>query len=228
MDSQLDYVGLIRTRRSARSYEHHPLTDADRKDIASAIASAVPLDAAIPLDWKLADRSIMGSSALLYAECGATESELVEYGYRGQQIVLALLARDWGTCWYGLYRLPGSPCSITVGRPATPGLRSALVGAVSRGHTRKSVEQLFPKGIPGDSPPRLLTVLESARLAPSAMNRQAWSFEVLSDTEIAVQGDTGRFPDLGICLANAMASARQLAGASIVKRLGPGRYSVSW
>jgi len=228
MEKELHYIDLIRRRHSTRSYGPHPLTDADREDIGKAIASAVPLTPTSLLDWKLAERSVMGCSAVLYAECGSSADELTEYGYQGQQIVLALLAREWGTCWYAQMRMPSSPCSITVGRPATPGLRSAVVGALSRGHTRKTVEQLVPEGIPTDSSPLVRTVAESARLAPSAMNRQVWSFEVISDTQIIIKGDTGRFPDLGICLANAMVTARQLAGAATVTRLDISKYSVSW
>ena len=228
MEAQINYVSLVRDRHSTRSYEPHPLTDPDRADIAQAIASAVPINTVKCLEWRLADKSIMGCSAVLYAECGSSADELIEYGYQGQQIVLALLAREWGTCWYAQMRMPGSPCSITVGRPATPGLRSAVVGALSRGHTRKTVEQLVPEGIPTDSSPLVRTVVESARLAPSAMNRQSWSFEVTSHTQIVIKGDVGRFPDLGICLANAMVTARQLAGAATVTRLDTGEYSVSW
>jgi len=228
MEKELHYIDLIRRRHSTRSYEPHPLTDADREDIGKAIASAVPLAPTSLLDWKLAERPVMGCSAILYAECESSADELTEYGYQGQQIVLALLAREWGTCWYAQMRMPGSPCSITVGRPATPGLRSAVVGALSRGHTRKTLEELVPEGIPTDSSPLVHTVVESARLAPSAMNRQVWTFTVKSDTQIVVKGDAGRFPDLGICLANAMVTARQLAGAATVTRLDIGKYSVSW
>lgn len=228
MKKELNYIDLIRTRHSTRDYEQHTLTDADRAQILEAVVSAVPLSSIVRLEWKIADRSPMGCSGLVYAECGSSADELIEYGYQGQQIVLALLAREWGTCWYAQMRMPGSPCSITVGRPATPGLRSAVVGALSRGHTRKTVEQLVPEGIPTDSSPLVRTVLESARLAPSAMNRQSWSFEVTSHTQIVIKGDAGRFPDLGICLANAMVTARQLAGAATVTRLDTGEYSVSW
>jgi hypothetical protein len=188
----------------------------------------VPITPTGLLDWKLAEKPVMGCSAVLYAECESSADELTEYGYQGQQIVLVLLAREWGTCWYAQMRMPGSPCSITVGRPATPGLRSAVVGALARGHTRKTVEQLVPEGIPTDSSPLVRTIVESARLAPSAMNRQGWSFEVMSDRQIAIKGDAARFPDLGICLANAMVTARQLTGAATVTRLHIGKYSVSW
>ena len=228
MQKELDYIDLIRTRHSIRDYEQHTLTEADRTQIMEAVASTVPLDSTVRLRWKIADRSPMGCSGLVYAECGTSTDELVEYGYQGQQIVLALLARDWGTCWYGQVRLPSSPCSITVGRPATSGLRSAVTEALSRGRTRKTIEQLVPNGIPEDSPALLRTVLESARLAPSAMNRQSWSFRVDSACQILVQGNTGRFPDLGICLANAMVTARQLAGKATVSRLNEGKYSIAW
>jgi len=226
--SEMNYIDLIRTRRSTRNYKDHPLTDADRANVQEAIDSALPLAMKNLLEWRIADRSVMGCSGILYALSGTSPDELVEYGYQGQQIVLALLARDWGTCWYGLFRLPGSPCSIAFGRPAAPGLRTALITAFSRGHARRTFEQVVPSGIPDGSSPLIRTVLESARLAPSAMNRQPWSFSVASDRQVILHGDAGRFPDLGICLANAMVTARQLAGSATVARLDAGEYSVSW
>jgi len=226
--AQLNYVSLVRNRHSTRSYEPHPLAQVDREGIAQAIALAVPLATVNLLNWQLTDKSIMGCSAVLYAESGTSPDELVEYGYQGEQIVLALLASGWGTCWYYQFRMPGSPCSITVGRPATPGLRSAVMGALARGETRKPLERLVTSGIPNDSSPLVRTVLGSARLAPSAMNHQPWTFEVISNTEILLKGDTSRYPDLGICLANAMVTARQLTGKATVSRLDEGKYSVAW
>jgi len=228
MEKELNYIDLIRTRHSTRNYEQHTLTDADRTQIMKAVTSAVPLSSTVRLEWKIADRSPMGCSGLVYAECGTSDEELAEYGYQGEQIILALLANGWGTCWYAMVRMPGSTCSITVGRPSAPGVRSVVMSALSRGHIRKSLEQLVTGGIPEHSSPLVRTVLESARLAPSAMNHQPWNFEVTSDTQIVIKGDTGRFPDIGICLANAMVTARQLAGKATVSRLDEGKYSVAW
>ena len=231
MEKELNYIDLIRTRHSTRDYEQHALTDADRAQVMEAVASAVPLSSTIHLEWKIADRSPMGCSGLVYSECDMSDEELVEYGYQGEQIILALLADGWGTCWYAMVRMPGSPCSITVGRPAAPGVRSVVMSALarlSREHIRKSLEQLVKDGIPEHSSPLVRTVLESARLAPSAVNRQPWNFEVTSDTQIVIKGTVGRFPDIGICLANAMVTARQLAGKATVSRLDEGKYSVAW
>jgi len=228
MEKELNYIDLIRTRHSTRDYEQHTLTDADRAQIMKAVTSAVPLSSTVRLEWKIADRSPMGCSGLVYAECGTSDEELAEYGYQGEQIILALLADGWGTCWYAMVRMPGSPCSITIGRPAAPGVRSVVMGTLSRGHMRKSLEQLVTGGIPEHSSPLVRTVLESARLAPSAMNHQPWNFEVTSDTQIVIKGNASRFPDIGICLANAMVTARQLAGAATVTRLDTGAYSIAW
>lgn len=229
MAEALNYINLIRDRHSVRNYEQHPLSAEERQEIDRAIATAVPLQRPELLTWKLADRSPMGCSAVLYAESGSSGDELVEYGYEGEQIVLALLAAHWGTCWYYQMRLPGSPCSITVGRAAgSKGARDVLLGMVARGGTRKPLEALVPAGIPEGSAPQVWTVLSSARLAPSAMNWQPWKFEVVSDSRVIISGDTGRFPDLGICLAHAMLTARQLAGKATVTKLEQGRYSVSW
>ncbi|MCX6062783.1 MAG: hypothetical protein NTV26_01110 [Caldiserica bacterium] len=228
MQKDLNFINLIRDRHSIRNYTQYTLTDSDRAQILETVSGAVPLDDGIHLDWKIADAAPMGGSGLLYAECGTSDEELVEYGYRGEQSVLGLTAEGWGTCWYGMAHMPGSPCSIVFGKPGTPGVRSAVLGALSRGHTRKSLEQLVTGGIPADSSPLVRTIVESARLAPSAINRQSWSFEVVSDAQIVIKGDTARFPDLGICLANAMVTARQLAGKATVSRLSEGTYSIAW
>jgi hypothetical protein len=228
VEKDLNFISLIRDRHSTRNYARYTLTDTDRAQILETVAGAVPLDSGIHLDWKIVDSAPMGGSGLLYAECGTSDKELVEYGYRGEQSVLSLLAEGWGTCWYGMAHMPGSPCSVVLGKPGTSGVRSAVLGVLSRGHTRKSLEQLMTGGIPVDSSPLIRTVVESARLAPSAMNRQTWTFEVTSDTRIVIRGSIGRFPDLGICVANAMVTARQLAGAATVTRLGSGEYSISW
>lgn len=228
MEKDLNFINLIRDRHSIRNYARYTLTDIDKAHIIETVAGAVPLDSSIHLDWKIADAAPMGGSGLLYAECGTSGEELVEYGYRGEQSVLRFTAEGWGTCWYGMAHMPGSPCSIVFGKPGTPGVRTAVLGVLSRGHTRKSLEQLVTGGIPADSSPLVRTVVESARLAPSAMNRQTWTFEVASDTRVVIRGGIGRFPDLGICLANAMVTARQLAGAATVIRLDSGEYSVSW
>ncbi|HWQ21231.1 MAG TPA: nitroreductase family protein [Clostridia bacterium] len=228
MEKGLNFISLIRDRHSIRNYSQYALTDADRTQILETVAGAVPLDSGIHLDWRIGDDAPMGASGLLYAECGTSAEELVEYGYRGEQAVLGLTAEGWGTCWYGMAHMPGSPCSILLGKPGTPGVRTAVLGVLSRGHTRKSLEQLVTSGISAESSPLVRTVLESARLAPSAMNRQTWTFEVASDTRVVIKGGIGRFPDLGICLANAMVTARQLAGSATVTRLDSGEYGVSW
>ncbi len=229
MTTQLNYINLIRDRHSTRRYVQHPLTIIDQRQIQEAIATAVPLQGTRLLEWKLAERSPMGCSTVLFAESGMSADELVEYGYQGQQIVLTLFAQDWGTCWYGSLRLPGSPCSIAIGKTADgKGLRSTFMSAIVRGNVRKPMEQLIPEGIPENSAPQVRTVLASARLAPSARNRQPWTFEVVSNSSIIIHGDTDHFLDLGICLANAMVTARQLAGTTTVTRLKPDEYSVSW
>ncbi|MEN6550423.1 MAG: nitroreductase family protein [Candidatus Cryosericum sp.] len=226
--SRMNYISLIRERHSVRAYEPHALTERDREEVAGAIASAVPLQSGRLLHWALAERSVMGCSALLYAQCDPSEEQLSEYGYQGEQIVLALLANGWGTCWYASVRLPGSPCSIAVGRPSRQGPRAAITAMMARGYTRKPLEKLMTNPIPEDCSPMVLTVLNSARLAPSAVNRQPWTFQVVSGSEVVISTDNERFLDLGICAAHAMVTARQLAGEVTIRRLSAGHLSVSW
>ena len=76
------------------------------------------------------------------------------------------------------------------------GYASQSVGAIERSmrsmagsKKRKCVEELAP-GIGGSWPEWAVTAVETARLAPSAMNRQPWRFR-LEDGGLVIAKDSG-------------------------------------
>ena len=106
---------------------------------------------------------------------------LTQAGYVGEQLVLWLASRGYGTCWIGIpintrrllkYNpLPAGEEYIilmAVGKPAgdTPLLRDM------RGYKRKELEEM----VTGEVRPEWQPVLEAARIAPSASNGQPWHF----------------------------------------------------
>jgi len=111
-------------------------------------------------------------------------------GYTGEAIVLEATRLELATCWVGgffnqkrvdqiveLERgervLAVSP--VGYARPHDTPAERTLAGFVGAGH-RKSVADLTPKATRGKWPTWAVAAVETARLAPSASNRQPWRF----------------------------------------------------
>lgn len=110
-------------------------------------------------------------------------------GYIGEAIVLEATARSLDTCWIGGFFDPkkaGSLVELAHGErvvAASP-LGTAVAQATSTertmsgmagSHNRKPPEVIAPDGTAG-WPAWAIGALETARLAPSAVNRQPWRF----------------------------------------------------
>jgi len=110
-------------------------------------------------------------------------------GYVGEAVILEATTQNLATCWIGgffdpkraatLVRLaPGerilavSPLGIA--QPATSRTERTMTG-MAASSTRKPLDALAPDGV-GGWPAWAVATLETARLAPSAVNRQPWRF----------------------------------------------------
>jgi len=129
-----------------------------------------------------------------------TDQARLDLGYVLEQMVLEATRLDLGTCWMtGSYHPqeaatqlevgPGEEvaAAIALGIPRQDRLARLHDGAVRRvvaGHRRLPLERLVFGGRWGQAwtaegaDPALVEVLECARLAPSAKNRQPWRFLV--------------------------------------------------
>ncbi len=149
-----------------------------------------------------------------------------EVGYVGEGVVLEATALGLGTCWVGGLFDEGTARSLEdlgpgervfavspVGYPARhKGVQERFMSAVARSRTRKPLETLAP-GI-GGWPPWAARGVAAARLAPSALNRQPWRFE-LSGGAVVLRvdhpRDTYRIPkrlDCGIAMLHFELGAR--------------------
>ena len=130
------------------------------------------------------------------------EGELarLELGYLLEQLVLEATRLGLGTCWVtgtynaqrageavGLAQGQVAAAVCTLGYPAATGWRGVhgrTVRRLARGHWRKPLAEITFSGqwgqawSPDSADPTLVEVLEYARLAPSATNRQPWRFIV--------------------------------------------------
>jgi len=122
-------------------------------------------------------------------------------GYTGQAIVLDATARGLATCWIGGFFDPKKAASLVDLAPgervvAASPLGTALAHATSTertmtgmagSHGRKPLEVIAPDRTDG-WPAWAVGALETARLAPSAVNRQPWRFRWDDGLVVSVNG----------------------------------------
>jgi len=113
-------------------------------------------------------------------------------GYAGEAVILEATRRGLDTCWVGGFFDASKVARLTTLSPgervyAVSPLGYAFVSVSTteramRGfasaHRRKAVEKLAPGIGRGDWPQWAVAAVETARLAPSAMNRQPWRFRI--------------------------------------------------
>jgi nitroreductase len=131
---------------------------------------------------------------------GESERARVDLGYVLEQVVLEATRLGLGTCWItGTYdpertadtvKLePGEVAAgvCALGYPTETGLghlHSRVVRRLARGHRRKPLTEIVfserwgKPWSPEGADPILVSILEHARLAPSASNLQPWRFVV--------------------------------------------------
>lgn len=124
-------------------------------------------------------------------------------GYALEQAVLEATRLGLGTCWItgtydaqsagdavGLAQGEVAAAVIALGYPGERGWRrihTSTVRRLARGHKRKPLKEIVfadrwgEPWSPDGADPTLVSVLECARLAPSAVNRQPWRFIVHPD-----------------------------------------------
>jgi nitroreductase len=119
-----------------------------------------------------------------------------EVGYTGEGIILEATALGLNTCWVAGFFRPEIVASLIEMRnnervlaitPVGHALESEsweekLMTRFGRSHNRLALSKLV-RGLPREKWPDWVNIgLEAARLAPSAMNRQPWSFDVQDDS----------------------------------------------
>ena len=129
---------------------------------------------------------------------GNTDAPFVqeEVGYTGEGIILEATALGLNTCWVGGFFRPEIVASLIevsskervlaitpVGYAReSESWEEKLMTGFGRSHNRLALSKLV-RGLPREKWPDWVNVcLEAARLAPSAANRQPWSFDVRDDS----------------------------------------------
>jgi nitroreductase len=177
--------------------------------------------------WKIAG----APSALAFTADTSSRKHMEAIGYLGEGIVLEATSLGLGTCWVAgsfsrarvsdRIQLPGTSwktIAVTpLGYPTeklSAGQQAIKMAAHSK--NRKPL-QAITSGLPSsDWPPFLREVLEAARWAPSAVNRQPWRFAVdahgvtLSVDAAALSLPSLKRLDCGIAMLHFEVAARAL------------------
>jgi len=174
----------------------------------------------------------------------------LDLGYVLEQVVLEATRLRLGTCWvtgsYDARRAgdavglaPGEVATAVcaLGYPAEDGwgrFHSRTIRRLAGGNRRKPLTKIIFSGrwgepwAPGDADPRLVAVLEHARLAPSAANRQPWRF-IIRPGRVALALVRARPIDAGIVMAHfALASAALGHEGRWKVRLGNAALAGEW
>ena len=121
---------------------------------------------------------------------GTTVQE--EVGYTGEGFILEATSLGLDTCWVAGFFSPVKVASLVeikanervlavspVGYARRTGaLEERLMAGLGRNHRRLAISKLITKTDMEDLPEWVRISLEAARLAPSAVNRQPWRFEI--------------------------------------------------
>lgn len=140
---------------------------------------------------------VSGSQAFV-AFIGDTRGTAVqeEVGYTGEGIILEATALGLNTCWVGGFFKPETVASLIEIGPGERVLAVSPVGYASesesvqeklmtgfgRTHARLPISKIANYGNGTNLPAWIKASIEAARLAPSAVNRQPWGFNIQDDS----------------------------------------------
>lgn len=195
----MDKMELIKTRRSVRTFDGRPLSDADRNKLETCMAS-ISNPYGIPVEWLLLDAKahglssvvIKGETCYLAAKVSKQPHSEEAYGFSFEKFVLYAWSLGIGTTWIGgtmdrkLFEKEAGVregeamyCVSPLGYPAKKmSVKEILMRKGVKADTRKPAKELF---FDRDFSTPLVTedkklagALEMVRLAPSATNSQPW------------------------------------------------------
>lgn len=191
---------MIRKRKSVRTFDGRPLSDADRKNLEDYIHTLTnPFD--VPVEFRLLDAKehdlssavIVGENTYLAAKVKREDHYEIAYGYSFEKVCLYALSLGIGTVMLAasLSRKTFEqamdvrsdevlPAGSPVGYPAEKrSIRENLMRKGLKSDERIPFSELyfdrtFENGLTKEAAGDFAEALEMARLSPSAGNKQPW------------------------------------------------------
>ncbi len=238
-----DWLAVVTSRHSRRSFEERPV-DAETLDALDAICAGFrPFEdaRAVLARTPATDvfTGVMGSYGKVTGAphvlifIGDTTSEHCDehVGYTGEATILEASALGLDTCWVGGFFNPKRTRELVHLGPGErvfavsplghathdPSFSERAMRRLAGAHNRKRVAEIAPGMSGGGWPEWAQTAVETARLAPSAMNRQPWRFRFDAGALVIARDNAAETPrvskrlDCGIAMLHAELGARAAA-----------------
>jgi nitroreductase len=248
----VEWAGAVNARHSVRTYTGTPvdpvlLTELrvfceslpGRSVARVAVVEDVPADLFTGMIVGSYGRVVGARSALVVIGRPSKRHVQESMGYLGEAALLQATAMGLGTCWIAgsfdrsvAFRLEElaeeerifaiSPLGYGVERPRTA---ERLLKALVRAKHRRPVTEMAPGFDPEHWPAWAAEGVRLARIAPSAINRQPWRFELepgavtVSVVTRGAEGSISRLLDVGIAMLHFEVGARLLGASGIWQSL---------
>ncbi len=198
----MDLEQAMRRRHSVRSYTDEPIGIAERAELEREIARCnaeggldirLVLEEPEAFDSALAHYGKMTNVRNYIVVAGTPAPDLDERcGYYGERLVLLAQQLGLNTCWVALtFKKRFVRKSLAAGRELVVviAIGHGAVGGMSR--RSKTFEQVAVCPDPASVPDWFRRGVEAALLAPTAVNQQKFTFELVVPGEDAASGETG-------------------------------------
>lgn len=201
------WYSVIEKRRSRRSFETRPLEANHLTHIRSVCNDFMPFPYTRSILVTESPENVFKGAIGPYGKTRGAPAFIAfignvnnpntqeQVGYLGEGIILEAEAMSLGTCWVALFRSRiveslieleknEQVLAITaIGYAKTKeSIEERLMTGFGWTHRRKPLSDLVVGLNEVEYPPWILSALKAARLAPSAVNRQPWRFQVDSNS----------------------------------------------
>ncbi len=249
----VEWASAINTRRSVRSYKGQRVDPAALAALhgfctalpARSIARVAVLDDAPP---DLFTGLVVGGygrvtgAGSAFLVIGRSDADLVQetMGYLGEAALLEATAMGLGTCWVaGSFDRTVASRLVDLGpeeqvfaisplgyAEEKPRRSEALLKAMVRAKHRRPVLEIAPGFDEEHWPAWAAEGVRLARIAPSAVNRQPWRFELdqgavkVTVVKRGAEGSVSRLLDVGIAMLHFEVGARLMGASGVWQVLG--------
>lgn len=199
-----NFEELVKARRSVRTFDERPLSEADRAAITEFIKN-IPNPYGVPVEVRLltgmSSPVVVGTDLFAAAKLKKGTCANEAFGYSFQKLVMFAQSLGIGTVWIGGTMDRGSfekkmeladdefmPCVSPLGYPAKKmSLRETMMRKGVKADDRLAFEQIvfknsFAESASAADAGKLAPAFEMVRLAPSAVNKQPWRMLICGDT----------------------------------------------
>jgi len=215
----MEFFRLAGERSTVRSYVIQTLSNEEKSNLLALKEKLLFLPNARPVNWKLEEDAKALGRFFAYVHEDSIFSS-IEYGFEGEQLILHLVSLGYGTMWQAIGTQEEVPAFLRFGQPKEENLKGKFFKTLVRGGLRRPF-QTFIKGEEGLLDDRQRRIIEAMILSPSALNRQPWSFTILSNNALRIELTDKKplnFLDLGIVLAHGALGYAETYGSYCLKK----------